>query len=202
MPNSTFKSSTSNFYKKMPEIRKYEATNVQIECHPFAIKAWQCWRALNRQFQLQNLAVNTQQLLQEVEPLHVIRTSNRMNFKFISGFPSARLISGGDIESVYFSIHEKLTKGDIERLSWGGVIKAMTYDLDLNLGLGSFYQAINQHMPAGLRQEFFGGKTLSRERLSTLCGTPAGAIRWQTDQLQTLSGKEITILEKITGSKK
>ena len=187
---------------KMPEIQKYRASRLQLECHPSAMKAWQCWQTLARQFHLKNLTANTQQLIQEVEFLHVVRTPNKMNYKFISGFPSAQLISRGDIESAYFCIHKSLSKNDIERLSWGGVIKSMAYDLDLNIGLGSFYKTINQHMPAGFRQEFFGKKTLSREQLSSICGTSAGVIRWQTDQTQTFSHKEISILEKITGSKK
>ena len=183
--------------KTEPVLAKLNTDKLTIECHSSALRAWQCWRSLSRQFSPQNLPLETIMLLQELEPLHVVGSPNNKKYSFFSGFSSAVFINNKSIQKATLCIHKRLLHEEIERLAWGSVLKVMLFDLDRNIGLGSMYESINQHMPEGLCREFFGRKTLSRPRLAELSGASETALRWQGEQDKSPNNFNESILSKI-----
>ena len=183
--------------KTEPVLVELNTDKLTIECHPSARRAWQCWRGLSRQFSPQNLPLETLKLLQETEPLYVLGSSTTGKFSFFSGFASVMLINDQLIQEATFCTYKRLSIDEIERLAWANVLKTMLFDLDRNIGLGSMYEVINQHMPAGLSREFFGRKTLSRPRLAELSGAPESALRWQGEQSKESNNSNESILSRI-----
>ncbi|MFK5891795.1 MAG: hypothetical protein QM504_01080 [Pseudomonadota bacterium] len=183
--------------KSEPVLVKLNTDKISIECHPSALRAWQCWRNLNRQFSPQNLSPEAIKLLQDLEPLHVVGNLHNEKYSFFSGFSSAVFINNTSVKKATFCVHKRLLQEEIERLAWASVLKTMLFDLDRKVGLGSMHDVINQHMPAGLCREFFGRKILSQPRLAELSGVPVSALRWQAKQRKTPNNSNESILSRI-----
>ena len=184
-------------HKIKRELIRLKTDKLNLECHPSARRAWQCWSSLSHQFTPQNLPLETLILLQETEPLYVIRSSTSRKYSFFSGFSSVMIINDKLIQKATFCAYKNLSLDEIERLAWANILKTMLFDLDRNIGLGSMYEVINQHMPTGLCRKFFGRKTLSRARLADLSGAPESALRWQGEHSKESNNSNESILSKI-----
>ena len=186
--------------KTAPIEIQLKVAELQLECHPHAVRAWHCWRSLKRQFAPKELSPQLLQRLHESEPIDVISTAAN-SYKFVSGFPSVLLINGDYVKNAHLCVHSKLGLEAIERLAWDGVLKTILYNLDRKIGLASMCEAINEHMPAGLIREVFGKKTLSMPRLADMTGTTEDTIRYQLKLLLKPADRQKSILEQITEGK-
>lgn len=170
---------------------------ITLTCHPHAERGWNSWNDLIRQFSPSSLPLKTLQLLQEYEPIHVIKSSSKNQYQFISGFPSVTLVNSLHFKKATFTIHDKLTSEEIELISWIQVFKTSLYDLDNTCGLASFYGAVNQNIPGRICRLLTQHKKLTRPWLSNICGVTENALRWQLNKIGKPSTRIKSVFDRI-----
>lgn len=170
---------------------------ITLTCNPNAERAWNAWNNLIRQFSPSSLPLETLQLIQKCEPIHVIKKSCKKQYQFIAGFPSVALIKSTQFKQATFVIHNELTSEEIELISWISVFRTILFDLDNASGLASLYDAVNQYIPGRISQLLIKQKRLTRPWLSKTCGVSENALRWQLTRLEKPSTCKKSVLNRI-----
>lgn len=173
--------------------------SISITCHPAALAAWRCWTALKRQ---QKPSLNSPRLasiLQPIDPLWAIKSvdGKTNNFQFFAGFCFASAINLRQLTDAKLMIYPSLTDEEIEIFAWKYLLKTLVFDLDKDIGLGSFYALMKESFPKPLCKSFIGKRTLSKATLSKLTGVSESSLRWQLSQLTQKPDTQDSMLSQI-----
>lgn len=175
-----------------------------LTCHPKAMRAWSCWRDLDRQFDLLSmLSVAAIASLQSVDPIHVRRSltrTGRGEFEFFGGFSSVELVMRAGLERAIFCVHTSASDELVRNIAEASSLKPLSYGLDYATGLHSLSASVTAHYEKSRVKQLFLGRNLSYRNLAEIAGVPLSKVRGKSQSVSAQLRSKETILQSIVKS--
>lgn len=169
-----------------------------LTCHKLAMDSFLVSRDMTRQF-VADFPLELLSLMQEMDPLHVVKVSNN-SYEFFSGWHWLACCRENNLDKISVINHSASTDEEIKKSAWCYSLSNELRSLHRANGLAQM-ELLMETMPQKMRRELLGHlycrSTVSGVEL--LSGETRAAVRNQMTKTRQLKSGTKTVLQQLVG---
>jgi len=168
--------------------------NVDIECNAGAIDAWQFSQRKVNQYQTNKLSFEIVTLMQQLDPLHVIKNS-RGNYEFFAGWHWLVLAQRSNIDKISAIIYDKPIESLIKDSAWAYLLNSEFKSSQRKHNL-AYMSDLLKKVPKNLNDSIY--QNFDKKSFELLSSETLSAVKNQKNISQPDNNEE-SILNQILG---